>query len=64
MLAMMIVMMAVVWIVSGHTGMMGHGEHAEKLADVAQQGETQKPPALSPNEHQHLALITSGDKND
>lgn len=36
MLAVMVVMMAVIWMVSGHMGMMGHGDHPEKPAGTAQ----------------------------
>ncbi len=36
MLAVMVVMMAVIWIVSGHMGMMGHGDHHEKPTGTAQ----------------------------
>lgn len=57
MLAVMVVMLAVVWIVSGRTdvmgGMMGHGDHAEKLATNQQQIETQVLPAPNePTDHQ------------
>ncbi len=43
-LAVMVVMMAAIWLVSGHQGvmegMMGHGAHAEELADPQQQTAT------------------------
>ena len=39
-LAVMVVMMAAIWLVSGHTGgmggMMGHGAHTEELAEPQQ----------------------------
>ena len=36
MLVVMVVMLAVIWLGSGHMGMMGHGGgHAEKSADAA-----------------------------
>ncbi len=51
MLAVMVVLLAVMWLGSGHMGMMGHG-----AAHDGKSGEA-KPPQLSapkePPEHQH-----------
>lgn len=54
MLLVMVVMMAAVWLVSGHMGMMGHGEHPEKQAETAQpiRNEPSSPLPASP-EQQH-----------
>jgi uncharacterized membrane protein YphA (DoxX/SURF4 family) len=54
MLVVMVVMMGAVWLVSGHMGMMGHGEHSEKQAETAQpiRNELSSPPPASP-EQQH-----------
>ncbi len=66
MLVVMVVMLVVVWLGSGHMGMMGHGEHAEKLAGAAQQHtETQMLPAPTEStKHQHLTLTVPGGKHD
>jgi len=46
MLVMMAVMLAVVWLWSGHLDMMGHGSvRAEKPADTEQQTKAELPPA-------------------
>ena len=48
MLAVMVVMMAAIWLVSGHPGvmggMMGHGAYTEELAKPQQQTATQTLP--------------------
>lgn len=51
MLVVMVVMLAVVWLGSGHMGMMGHGAaHAEKSGNAEPQ-QSAVPKELS--EHQH-----------
>lgn len=45
MLVMMIVMLAVIWLGSGHMGMMGHGAaQAEKPVNAEQQTKEEQPP--------------------
>ncbi|TAJ79320.1 MAG: hypothetical protein EPO42_06380 [Gallionellaceae bacterium] len=49
-LVVMVVMMALVWMFSGHVGMMGYGAaHAEKPGNTEQQTKAEPPPA--PNDH-------------
>lgn len=55
MLVVMIVMLAVVWLGSGHMGMMGHGGgHAEKPGDAAQQTKAEPPKSPAPEESPEL----------
>ena len=59
MLAVMVVLLAVMWLGSGHMGMMGgmmrHDDHTEKPAETDQPTKTESSlpaPQASP-EHQH-----------
>ncbi len=59
MLVIMVVMLAVVWLGSGHMGMMGMGHsggHAEMAGDAAQQARIESPKPVvqqETTEHQH-----------
>lgn len=51
MLELMVVMMVVIWMASGHIGMMGHGgDHAEKPAETEKQQKTEPPLPPAPKE--------------
>lgn len=53
MLAMMVVLLAVMWLGSGHMGMMGMGHgggQAEKPGDTAQQTKAESPRSPAPKE--------------
>lgn len=46
MLAMMVVMLAVVWLTNGHIGMMGHGSGAADKSAAAEPHDVAKPNAV------------------
>ena len=51
MLLVMVVMLAVVWLWNGQTGMMGHGAvHAEKPGSTEQQTKAEQPQPPAPKE--------------
>lgn len=51
MLVVMVVMLVVVWLGSGHMGMMGHvGGHAEKSGQTEQQTKAESPQLSAPKE--------------
>lgn len=53
MLVVMVVMLAIVWLGSGHMGMMGmgHGDgHAEKSGDTSQPVKAESPRSSVPQE--------------
>jgi len=54
MLVVMVVMLAIVWIGSGHMGMMGMGHrggHAEKSVQTEPQTKTEPPQSSIPKEN-------------
>lgn len=46
MLAMMVVMLAVVWLANGHMGMMGHGSGAADKSAAVEPHDVAKPNAV------------------
>lgn len=65
MLVVMVVMMAAVWLVSGHMGMMGHSEHSEKQVGTVPPIKNEPSPRAPPlsSEQQHQTMTTYGDKH-